>query len=428
MVSQNSALEMIVRIAYPGAESRQIIKDGKRVDMNQWDEVERGYGAITRSFCGENRYIGVKNILEFYLTQGCKLQIAPRNAIQTMVRMEWTVDEFFDNGGTTQFVDRVAGSLGIHASTIKVVSVYTGSLVVNYDIAVADPADDSSSSDEAASTASTPEAQLAEIKAKQTAAFSTGGMDLGAPITDVALTVVENAEEADNTTSSDNSTSSSSSEDSEPEKIISGGQVTAPGYPPVIFNMDAYWNPSLLRSKNTDYDEKALRLAQTLANVTLACQVHPCTLLKTGSDTDLDPFFNKKDEWSFWSVFNFNDSTSSIYVKKSVSVDNNNPGSGLTDESRTLIVYGAQNPKVWTTGDENAAILLAYDAVDASDSKLHINLRKYDNLNKMKANDSSEHVVLSLTNSALNESKPSFQAVNWHGSIANSEITILYEF
>jgi len=59
---------MIVRIAYPGAESRQILKDGKRVDMNQWDESIRMYGEITRSHCGENRYIGVKNILEFYLT------------------------------------------------------------------------------------------------------------------------------------------------------------------------------------------------------------------------------------------------------------------------------------------------------------------------------------------------------------------------
>jgi len=55
-----------------------------------------------------------------------------------MVRMEWTRDEFFSNGGTTSFIDRVAGSLGIHASTIKVVSVYEGSLVVNYDIVVDD--------------------------------------------------------------------------------------------------------------------------------------------------------------------------------------------------------------------------------------------------------------------------------------------------
>jgi hypothetical protein len=50
--------------------------------------------------------------------------------------MEWTMNEFFSNGGTTKFVDRVAGSLGIHPSTIKVVSVYDGSVVLNYDIVV----------------------------------------------------------------------------------------------------------------------------------------------------------------------------------------------------------------------------------------------------------------------------------------------------
>lgn len=63
-----------------------------------------------------------------------------------MVRMEWTIDEFFNNGGTTKFVDRVAGSLGIHSSTIKIVSVYEGSVVLNYDITV----DDSDASSSAA--------------------------------------------------------------------------------------------------------------------------------------------------------------------------------------------------------------------------------------------------------------------------------------
>lgn len=129
--------------------------------MNQWDEAEKGYGAVTQRFCGENRYIGVKNILEFYLTEGCTLQIAPRDAIQTMVRMEWTMDEFFNNGGTTQFIDRVAGSLGIHASTIKIVSVYEGSVVLNYDIT---PDDNDSN---AAAT-------LAKVSAKQTEQFATG--------------------------------------------------------------------------------------------------------------------------------------------------------------------------------------------------------------------------------------------------------------
>ena len=44
------------------------------------------------------------------------------------------MDAFFKNGGTTSFMDRVAASLGIHASTIKIVSVYEGSLVVNYEV------------------------------------------------------------------------------------------------------------------------------------------------------------------------------------------------------------------------------------------------------------------------------------------------------
>ena len=52
--------------------------------------------------------------------------------------MEWTLEDFYAKGGTTTFVDRLAASLGIHASTIKVVGVYTGSLVVDYNIYVAD--------------------------------------------------------------------------------------------------------------------------------------------------------------------------------------------------------------------------------------------------------------------------------------------------
>lgn len=49
------------------------------------------------------------------------------------------MDAFFAQGGTTSFMDRISGSLGIHASTIKIVSVYEGSLVVNYNIVGDDP-------------------------------------------------------------------------------------------------------------------------------------------------------------------------------------------------------------------------------------------------------------------------------------------------
>jgi len=64
--------------------------------------------------------------------------IKPKQVVASMVRMEWSLDAFFADGGTTKFVDRLAGSLGIVASSIKIVSVYEGSLVLNYGITVPD--------------------------------------------------------------------------------------------------------------------------------------------------------------------------------------------------------------------------------------------------------------------------------------------------
>lgn len=166
---------MTIRIAYPGSEARAIVMDGETVPTNPWndDPAVMTYGPIEQNKgCGENRYLGVVNILEFYITSGCTLQIVPKDSIQTLVRMEWTVSEFFDAGGTTQFVDRLAGSLGIHASTIKVVSVYEGSLVVNYEMTVSEEE---------------PDMDLEAIAAAQTEAFATGTADLGgAPVLSVA--------------------------------------------------------------------------------------------------------------------------------------------------------------------------------------------------------------------------------------------------
>lgn len=112
------------------------MKEGVEIEYNQWDEALRNYGPIKQEVCGENRYLGVINILEFYIIPGCDLQIKPRDAIQTLVRMEWTMNDFFSeaNGGQTGFIDRLTASLGIHASTVKVVSVYEGSLAVNYEL------------------------------------------------------------------------------------------------------------------------------------------------------------------------------------------------------------------------------------------------------------------------------------------------------
>lgn len=171
-VAETPKAGMTIKIAYPSALSRSVLKDGEIIEYNEWDKTiapSGMYGAITQKACGENRYIGVKNILEFYIDANCRLDIQIRDAIQTTVRMEWTMDEFFASGGTTSFVDRLCGSLGIHASTVKVISVYQGSVGIDYEI--------TPSPDEPIS--------IDQIRRRQTTAFATRTMDLGAPVLDV---------------------------------------------------------------------------------------------------------------------------------------------------------------------------------------------------------------------------------------------------
>lgn len=55
------------------------------------------------------------------------IEIKPQDAIFVNVRLQWTLDEFYSNDGLTTFQDRMAAVLGVPASQIKVVSVYTGS-------------------------------------------------------------------------------------------------------------------------------------------------------------------------------------------------------------------------------------------------------------------------------------------------------------
>jgi hypothetical protein len=99
-----------------------------------WDTSIGGPGALTKSYCGEWRFIAIQNFLEFYLESDCEVEIEPLDQIRTTVRLSWTLDEFYADGGTTTFTDRVAASLGIPAWRIKTVAVYEGSVIVLFDI------------------------------------------------------------------------------------------------------------------------------------------------------------------------------------------------------------------------------------------------------------------------------------------------------
>lgn len=177
LMSEESA-GVIVKMRFDDKVSRIVKVNKKVVIAEPWDETTSLPEPVKTTKCGSNRYEGVKQTLEFYIDNDlCSIEIATKQIISCMVRMQWTLTEFFADGGTTNFVDRLAGTLGIHASQIKTVSVYEGSLVLNYEISPAEGTTD-------------PVAQAAELKKiseSQIEKMATGKMNLGAPILDSSI-------------------------------------------------------------------------------------------------------------------------------------------------------------------------------------------------------------------------------------------------
>jgi len=177
-----------LRIPYPNAGSYAIYVDGNEIEYTPWDATIGRHAALTGTKgCGENRFVGIENYLEFIITNDCEVKVAPKDSIMSSVRLDWTLEGFYADGGVVSFTDRVAGALGIHASNIKTVAVYKGSVIVDFFIEYneGDDEDDDSGS------------WLAEKGAMLWEAIATDVIDLGAPILDAITdgTVVVKSED-----------------------------------------------------------------------------------------------------------------------------------------------------------------------------------------------------------------------------------------
>ena len=128
-----------VTIKYNAAGAYILYDENKnKILPTDWDPVARTWAAVTGRYCGEFRYEGVLNRLQFYIENfndsGCVLYVYPRDAVMLGIRLEFTLDEFFADGGIVTFTDRMAGVLGVHRADLKVVSIYEGSTIVNFQV------------------------------------------------------------------------------------------------------------------------------------------------------------------------------------------------------------------------------------------------------------------------------------------------------
>ena len=105
-----------IKVPYWNAGAYSVSVDNVQIPYTPWDSSIGAPAALTgNKGCGENRFVGVKNFLEFILTPGCVVYVNPVDAITANVRMSWTLNQFYASGGVVSFANRVAAALGIQS-------------------------------------------------------------------------------------------------------------------------------------------------------------------------------------------------------------------------------------------------------------------------------------------------------------------------
>lgn len=84
--------------------------------------------------CGANKYFYKNGTISFIVTgsQDCQVRLSVTNNVQVSARIQTTVNDFFSKGGITTFVDRMCALLNITTDRLKVVGVFSGSVIVDF--------------------------------------------------------------------------------------------------------------------------------------------------------------------------------------------------------------------------------------------------------------------------------------------------------
>lgn len=64
---------IFMRIRYAEAGAYQVLVNNEVQEFTEWNTEIGMYAPLKKTKCGENRYVGIKNFMEFYITPGCEI-------------------------------------------------------------------------------------------------------------------------------------------------------------------------------------------------------------------------------------------------------------------------------------------------------------------------------------------------------------------
>lgn len=179
------------------------------------------------------------------------------------------------------------------------------------------------------------------------------------------------------------------------------------------------------KKKSSHFSVKTL--VKALTNVSSSCMHDQCRFKAKGIKSHrtmdcIDIFEHRSDPDYYYGVYHTMDPSISnfkSYLARSKQ--------GMDQwETITYLENYASQAKVWvspTTDD----ILFAYEASPGFNGN-HIVIKQYSSLNDMKNRQASETINIERTLGAINEGTPSFENVDFTGSLSTSNITLRFHY
>ena len=173
-----------LKILFKRTLSVRVLKD------NNYKEGELGFSQnFIGTECGDNMWNVDEHSLQVYFDadagsdgQGCVLVLESGSAVKLSVRLDVTLEDYLGQDGLSLFVDRIAETLGIHVSRIRIVGVRLGSVRVDCFI---EQSDDAALSEEEKSE------ELEEVLGNLEKALAEGALDFGYPVLDYEMEYVD---------------------------------------------------------------------------------------------------------------------------------------------------------------------------------------------------------------------------------------------
>ena len=126
-----------VQYGYQTPQSVKIVnKDGTNIPQKYKKSANDPATVGSSDTCGTNTYdLETRKItLKLSGDESCQLVVSLVNSIQASIRYAVTIEEFFNQDGPAAFIDKVAAVLNINPASIRIVSIKSGSTIIDYSI------------------------------------------------------------------------------------------------------------------------------------------------------------------------------------------------------------------------------------------------------------------------------------------------------